>query len=437
MDHVDTLARRMRSIFALPAFRSPPAPSNPTTDDNTPPTPLPEDGRPLPPADAVRIQDPELISLLSTPEIMNGDGRRQSVWSMLDDYSPQLHAGSDSSSVMMYSPLIPTNESVIELAEIEVVPVPAASSAGWFSFLPAFWPFTSWSAATPAPTPASEDADATPRPSPTVLSLESSVSSVLSSPERVAVRHVWVPSTTKLSFEATWWGYRIYIPPPAMEILDDQSIEAARQATLITSALTWFFSNLPLASFPPPMQPAILLLQRLVPLVSYLGTFISWSWGAIRSFDKGHGIILTATWLLPPALIPSTWHARDFPAPSTPVSPASNYTPLLIFSPQLASSPSLPLVPEVEEVEEPPPPLPPAPKLSSVPLPPGTPLLPEPDPLPASALTSPDPARRLLSPLSPALLTPPSSASSTPKSKSRIKTIRKKLTRALSEHGLA
>ncbi|KAJ7063591.1 hypothetical protein C8F01DRAFT_1133628 [Mycena amicta] len=390
---VDTLTRRIRAVFESLSF-------HPSQSAGQPP----DDGRPIPPADAVQIRDPELISLLSDPAVMNGvDGRRQSVWSMLEEYSPHLDTGSDRSSVMFYSPLLPTNDSLIELADTENAPVVQHQQSWLGSFLPLIWPFTSWTASM------STEPDATPRPSPTVLSLETS--SLVSSPQSPAMRQVWVPSTTKLSFETMWWGYRIYLPPPVLEVLDDQSIGAARQATILTSALTWFFSNLPISAFPPPLQPAMLLLQRLVPFVSYLGTFISWSWGTIRSFDKGHGVILTATWLFPPAVVPGTWHARDFPPPSAPVSPAASFTPLLIFSPQ---SHSLPLVLE-EEIEERTP-TPPAPKLLSVPLP-----------------HTPEPEE----PSGP--LTPPPSSSSTPKTKtkSRIKTIRRKLTRALSEHGLA
>lgn len=63
---------------------------------------------------------------------------------------------------------------------------------------------------------------------------------------------------------------------------------------------------------------------------------MAWSWGAIKTFDKGehnqtsrlawmtsahsaqlcyvgNGVVLTATWLLPVALIPGTWEDDDYP----------------------------------------------------------------------------------------------------------------------------
>ncbi|KAJ7649177.1 hypothetical protein B0H17DRAFT_1022494 [Mycena rosella] len=255
--------------------------------------------------------------------------RRQSVWSALEAIPPPRstyddtdYAGSDRSSVMMYSPLIPTADSVIELAELEDAPpaVPGSPPAGkWL----ALWPATGWAAVWPfTGTESNRDL---PRPCPP------------------PVLRVWVPSATQLSFETMWWGYRIYLPPPVLALLDAQSVETAQQATTLTAALTWFFSNLPIAAFPPPLQPAMLLLQRLIPFGSYIGTFVSWSWGTIRGFDRGHGVILTATWLLPIALIPGTWHAPSSPSSPPPSSPSYSSPPphpAFILPPSFAPVPA-------------------------------------------------------------------------------------------------
>ncbi|KAK7035814.1 hypothetical protein R3P38DRAFT_2909180 [Favolaschia claudopus] len=316
------LAQKIRGLInSFPTLSSRFLPSS-----SKDPSALESDGRPIPPPGAVRLQDPDLISLLSSPDIMNGsDGRRQSVWSMLEEIRPPSarsvvesidesfeYTGSDRSSVMMYSPLIPNADSVIELAELEEVPVnpvPSAEAARWWwPDWSNFWWSSGWSNSATETQTAS-----VPTPTHGIITPQ-----IIERRVAVPVQRVWVPSTTQLSFETTWWGYRIYLPPPVLAILDDQSVEAAQQATVITAALTWFFSNLPISTFPPPIQPAIILLQRLVPLGSYLGTFISWSWATIRGFDQGHGVILTATWLLPIALIPGTWRARDFPTPSSP-----------------------------------------------------------------------------------------------------------------------
>lgn len=84
--------------------------------------------------------------------------------------------------------------------------------------------------------------------------------------------------------------------------------------------------HLPVSLLPPQMRPGVTILRHLIPYVGYMGGFIAWTWSAIRSFDKGmdclanvevslnesyigYGVVLTATWLLPFALIPGTWEA--------------------------------------------------------------------------------------------------------------------------------
>ncbi|KAF9265573.1 hypothetical protein L218DRAFT_832422, partial [Marasmius fiardii PR-910] len=111
-----------------------------------------------------------------------------------------------------------------------------------------------------------------------------------------------------------------FLPPPVLSILSDDEVEATKRVALITTALTWFFNNIPVAALPLPMQPAVFMLQKLCPYLGYIGTFISWGWDSIRNFDTGHGVILSATWLLPVALIPGTWESYDFPVqPEEPV----------------------------------------------------------------------------------------------------------------------
>lgn len=82
-----------------------------------------------------------------------------------------------------------------------------------------------------------------------------------------------------------------YLPPPVLDILSDKTLEATKRAAMITTALTWFFNNLPIDSLPPQVRPAALLLQRLAPYLGYIGTFISWSWSTIKSYDIGAPLI--------------------------------------------------------------------------------------------------------------------------------------------------
>ncbi|KIL61128.1 hypothetical protein M378DRAFT_866535 [Amanita muscaria Koide BX008] len=64
------------------------------------------------------------------------------------------------------------------------------------------------------------------------------------------------------------------------------------------------------SSYSPACDP---YLVRAWPYLGYLGGLLSWSWGTIRTYDEGYGIILTATCLLPMALIPSIWVPPDWP----------------------------------------------------------------------------------------------------------------------------
>ncbi|EIW83071.1 hypothetical protein CONPUDRAFT_152114 [Coniophora puteana RWD-64-598 SS2] len=128
---------------------------------------------------------------------------------------------------------------------------------------------------------------------------------------------VWIPSTTRVSLEATWWGFRIYLPPPVLDILNNKQLEAAKRAALITSALQWLIDHIPMAIIPPQFHPAVSILRRLAPYLGYLGGFVAWSWSKIKAFDKGFGVVLTATWLLPIALVPGTWEANEVPPESS------------------------------------------------------------------------------------------------------------------------
>jgi len=56
--------------------------------------------------------------------------------------------------------------------------------------------------------------------------------------------------------------------------------------------------------------------------------------------NPGYGIILTATWLLPVALIPGTWNERDFP-PSSPAPWAPPTLPFVFPEPDVSLSPSV------------------------------------------------------------------------------------------------
>lgn len=126
-------------------------------------------------------------------------------------------------------------------------------------------------------------------------------------------KRVWVPSTTKVSVRANWWGYTIYIPQAVFPEFDSDVEQAEKIANLVHTVLTTILDKASSLPIPAALQAALLVLKAIAPSTSYISTFIGWSWKEIKSFDKGQGVELSATWLLPIALIPHTWDAAIAP----------------------------------------------------------------------------------------------------------------------------
>ncbi|KAH9950920.1 hypothetical protein B0H21DRAFT_408578 [Amylocystis lapponica] len=303
------VARRIQALLAtLPSLWLSSQPPPPSTVDVNPDL--------VPPALA---SDSRLFSFMCSSSMMNGSvsSDRLSVWSVLDRLgtngrkASQLREGmteeelrraaeedlarvsdDDNSSLMLCCPIEPTAQSEVEVAQSEIISLDDDSenttnmsqnrSSGMWSFL------------------SDEKEKAEPV-------------------NKVAERKIWVPSTTQLSLEVRWWGYRVYLPPPVLAILDNSRTEASKRAAVLTTALTWLLNHVPETALPPQLRPALQLLKGLIPYLAYIGGFVAWTWGAIIRFDKGNGVILTATWLLPVALIPGTWEEYDVPKSGSPV----------------------------------------------------------------------------------------------------------------------
>jgi hypothetical protein len=254
-----TFAQRIRDLIDSLPFPGALTPSKqPTAAETAEPEALKakdgSTGPPIPPG-----VDQELILMLSSEEVMNGDsGRdgsrgsnRQSIWSILSsmrskgkekEVDPEQTMSSSPShareGLMMYSPLEPVNDSKVELAEV-------ASLSDDFV-----------RPGSPVPEQPGQDAE-------------------------------WIPSTTQISVYATWWGYRLYLPPSAMATLDSVSLKATAQAAMVTGALKWLLNKVPDVLVPAQFKPALILMRRLGPIVGYIGVFIAWSWSRIKKHDKG------------------------------------------------------------------------------------------------------------------------------------------------------
>ncbi|SPO35434.1 uncharacterized protein PSFLO_00905 [Pseudozyma flocculosa] len=182
-------------------------------------------------------------------------------------------------------------------------------------------------------------------------------------------KRIWVPSTTKVSLHASWWGFNIYLPEAIIGKLDGDVDEAEKIANLVNKCLTFILDNIP-AGLPTALGAVITILKAIAPTTGYISTFIGWSWDTIKSFDKGQGVVLSATWILPVALIPRAW---DAPVAATP-----GATPV----PSVPNSPTTP-APELPSDQTPAPADPNAPAPAPTPTP--APEVPSTSPAPAPA----------------------------------------------------
>ncbi|KAL0576878.1 hypothetical protein V5O48_005113 [Marasmius crinis-equi] len=252
--------------------------------------------------------DSKLAKLLSSESIMNGGAEkgRESVWAILDrmGYRKKDEKGKEKDDkpnpneieedgIMFYSPLQPTTELSPEIAESVLEDNDNAS------YHPGVSPPTS-------PHDETTGLQQPPGGDPAT---------------RPKQKRVFQPSATQLSFQCTWWGYRLFIPPPIMAQLSNAHIAAAKRGAMIAAALKWVVDKAPVMMIPPPLRPAMTLLKAFSPYLGYVGAFVAWSWGRIESKDTGTGVVLTATWLLPIAILPSSW---DFEAHGVPVDPATS-----------------------------------------------------------------------------------------------------------------
>ncbi|KAL5519571.1 hypothetical protein ACEPAH_1254 [Sanghuangporus vaninii] len=242
-----------------------------------------------------------------------------------------------SRDIMLYSPLIPDSGSIVELATSEVVTLYGdgaddARERAYRAELRRRWAdgrgfvsFDALSSIEPVQEETAEsnsirvqtESDQTAAASNPMDNQQTTDDSSKSKPRE---KVIWVPSPDKISVQVLWWGYRMYLPPPVLHVLNGRTIETAKRAALLTGALTWLVDNLPLSSLPPVLAPAVLLLKALIPLLGMIGSFVAWSWKATVSFDRGNGVVLSATWVLPIVLVPGTWEDGEVPPPA-PVPP--------------------------------------------------------------------------------------------------------------------
>ncbi|GAA5986263.1 hypothetical protein JCM10908_006481 [Rhodotorula pacifica] len=101
-------------------------------------------------------------------------------------------------------------------------------------------------------------------------------------------------SVTEVTMLVYWWGYELALPPSVM-------VKLAR-ARSIQQSFFWFLQAFIAAGGAP----------ELAPFVRYIASYLDLEWSAVKAQDKGSGVVLAATWLLPVAMVPRPW---DFETP--------------------------------------------------------------------------------------------------------------------------
>ncbi|BGP26483.1 hypothetical protein Rt10032_c11g4563 [Rhodotorula toruloides] len=121
-----------------------------------------------------------------------------------------------------------------------------------------------------------------------------------------AHRGVFVPPVDRISVFVYWRGFELAIPPRMIKTL---SSVASIQQTFFT-----FLQAFVIADGAP----------EIAPYVRYISSYADMEWSAVKAQDRGHGVVLAATWLLPVAVVPRPWDFPvSLPSPHPPRKPAS------------------------------------------------------------------------------------------------------------------
>ncbi|KZT51042.1 hypothetical protein CALCODRAFT_504039 [Calocera cornea HHB12733] len=272
-----TLVQRISSaLLALPALTG--SSSSPTSSS----------GSML--SRTLALANPEVLKMLSNPAIMNGRGGR-SVWKALDDAGRERSGG----EVMLCAPLGAESKDQVEVEEGEEVEIPEDSGEDVKDE-----DVTCKNGVAQGETEGEKQSD------------EKGIKG--KGKKKVRKVRVFVPSKDKISFRATWWGFTLYLPPPVLIALNDKHLTAAKRSAMLFASLQWIVMKLPTRGLPPQAVVTVKIVRTLLPVLATLGTAISAAWAGIRSFDRGMGVKLSATWLMPLVMIPSAWEeADDFP----------------------------------------------------------------------------------------------------------------------------
>jgi len=107
-----------------------------------------------------------------------------------------------------------------------------------------------------------------------------------------------------------WWGLEVCLPPPTIAHLEAAESPASALLDLLTV-----------------LSVVTEGVREILPFIRYIAQFVQAEWSMIQGADEGKGVVCTATWLLPVALVPRAWDFPDPPPPHTEMGAAGQSTP--------------------------------------------------------------------------------------------------------------
>lgn len=107
-----------------------------------------------------------------------------------------------------------------------------------------------------------------------------------------------------------WWGFEICLPPPTIALLEVAESPGSTLLNLLTAISV--------------LNEGV---REILPFIRYIAQFVQAEWCMIKRVDVGKGVVCTATWLLPVALVPHAWNFPDPPPTHAAIEAAGQSTP--------------------------------------------------------------------------------------------------------------
>lgn len=112
------------------------------------------------------------------------------------------------------------------------------------------------------------------------------------------------PPLDRISVLTYWWGLEVCLPEPTLQYLDKADSISHAVINLLTALSV--------------MNEGV---REILPFVRYISQFMDFEFNAIKAQDRGKGVVCSATWIMPAAMVPRSWDFPDKPSTSPPINP--------------------------------------------------------------------------------------------------------------------